>query len=164
MAAIAKQTLAWAETAPVQNEGTARCSASPEAVWAVLEDQERWPEWFTTLKSVTVTSPTMGVGGTRTVSLPGMTVDEEFIAWEPGRLFAFTGVASKPGMFKELVEQCVIEPLDDGGCQVTWKQSLTPGNRAYAATLRAGRRTLLKSLTAGMTNLARRAEAQSQAG
>jgi uncharacterized protein YndB with AHSA1/START domain len=160
MGAIKKQTLAWAETAPVINEGTARCSASPDAVWAVLTDQERWPEWFTTLKSVTVTSAEMGVGGTRTVSLPGMTVDEEFIAWEPGRLFAFTGVASKPGMFDELVEQCIIEPLDDGGCQVTWKQSLTPGNAVYGLLLKAGRKTLLKSLTAGMTNLARRAEAQ----
>jgi ribosome-associated toxin RatA of RatAB toxin-antitoxin module len=159
MGAITKQTLAWAETAPVQNEGTARCSASPEAVWAVLTDQERWPEWFTTLKKVTVTSPTMGVGGTRTVSLPGLSVDEELIAWEPGRLFAFTGVSCKPGMFRELVEQCVIEPSDDGGCQITWKQSLTPGNAVYGAVLKAGRKTLLKSLDAGMTNLARRAEA-----
>jgi carbon monoxide dehydrogenase subunit G len=159
MGAITKQTLAWAETAPVQNEGTARCTASPDAVWAVLIDQERWPEWFTTLKSVTVTSPTMGVGGTRTVSLTGMTVDEELIAWEPGHLFAFTGVSCKPGMFKELVEQCVIEPIDGGGCQVTWKQSLTPGNAVYGAMLKAGRTALLKSLTNGMTNLARQAEA-----
>lgn len=160
MGAITKQTLAWAESAPVQNEATARCSASPEAVWAVLTDQERWPEWFTNLKSVTVTSPTMGVGGTRTVTLTGLRVDEEFIAWEPGRLFAFTGVACKPAMFSELVEQCVIEPRDDGGCQVTWKQGLRPANAVYAAALKAGRKALLKTLNAGMENLARRAEAQ----
>jgi hypothetical protein len=161
MAEITKQTLAWAETAPVRNEATARCSASSDAVWAVLVDQERWPEWFTTLKMVKVTSAEMGVGGTRTVSLPGLSVDEELIAWEPGRLFAFTGVSCKPGMFKELVEQCVIEPLGDGGCQVTWKQSITPGNAVYGALLKAGRKPLHKSLTAGMTSLARRAEAQS---
>jgi len=161
MSTLVKQTLAWAESAPVQNLATARCSASPEAVWEVLIDQERWPEWFTTLKSVTVTSPTMGVGGTRTVKLNGLTVDEELIAWEPGRLFAFTGVAAKPGAFKELVEQCVIEPLDDGGCTVTWKQSLTPGNALFGAVLKAGRGTLIKSLTTTMEALARRAEAAS---
>ncbi|MGH9275469.1 MAG: SRPBCC family protein [Acidimicrobiales bacterium] len=158
MRAIEPKTLEWAPSAPVQNVARAHSSASPDAVFAVIADQEAWPAWFPRLKSVTVSPGPLGVGSRRTVRLPGLAVDEVVIGWEPGRLFAFTGVAVRPYVFSELVEQCVLDPTDDGGTDIAWVQSLTPGNAVFRAVFRFGRRGVLKALEQGMTNLARRAE------
>lgn len=158
MHAIEPKTLEWAPSALVQNRGRARSSASPDAVWAVLAEQERWPEWFPRIKRVVVAPGPVGVGGRRTVSLSGLSVEEQFIGWEPGRLFAFTGVAVKPHAFSELVEQCVLEKTADGGTDITWVQSLTPGSALFRAVFLLGRGAVVKSLNTAMANLARRAE------
>jgi uncharacterized protein YndB with AHSA1/START domain len=158
MTAIEPRTLAWAPSAPVQNKGRARSSASPEAVFAVLADQAAWPTWFPTIKKVTVDPGAIGVGSHRTVKLPGLTVNEEFLAYDPGRLFAFTGIGVKPRAFSALVEQCVLEPTADGGTDVTWVQSLTPGNAVFGFIMKLARPMIVRSLDKAMTNLARRAE------
>lgn len=160
MTAIEPRTLAWAPSALVQNKGRAHSSAAPDAVFAVLADQEAWPEWFPTLIKVTVEPGPVGVGTRRTVKLPGLTVDEEFLAWEPGRLFAFTGVGVRPHAFSALVEQCVLEPTADGGTDITWVQSLTPANALFRVVLKLARRIVVRSLDKAMANLARRAESQ----
>ena len=158
MIAIEPRTLEWAPSAPVQNRGRAHSSASPDAVFAVLADQAAWPTWFPRIRKVAVESEPVGVGSRRTVTLPGLTVDEELVAYEPGRLFAFTGVAVKPRAFSALVEQCVLEPTADGGTDVTWVQSLTPGNAAWGVLLKLSRPMIIRSLDKAMANLARRAE------
>lgn len=159
MRAIEPKTLAWAPSAPIQNEGRARSTATPDAVFAVLAGQEAWPEWFPRIEKVTVAPGPVGVGARRTVSLRGLTVDEELIAWDPGRLFAFTGIAVRPHAFSALVEQCVLEPTPDGGTDITWVQSITPGNAVFRAMFTLGRRMIVKSLDQAMANLAHRAEA-----
>jgi len=158
MTAIEPKTLDWAPSAPVQNKGRAHSSAAPDAVFAVLADQKAWPAWFPRIRKVTVAPGPVGVGARRTVSLRGLTVDEEFIGWEPGRLFAFTGLNVRPHAFSALVEQCVLEPTADGGTDITWVQSLTPGNALFRAVFTVGRSTVVKSLDKAMANLARRAE------
>lgn len=158
MTAIEPKTLDWAPAAPVQNKGRAHSSASPDGVWAVLTDQEAWPAWFPRIVKVTVGPGPVGVGASRTVTLRGLTVDEQFIAWEPGRLFAFTGVAARPHAFAALVEQCVLEPTADGGTDITWVQSLTPGNVIFRVLFAISRGSIVKSLDQAMANLARRAE------
>lgn len=160
MGTTTRQTLEWSEQAPVRAEGVARTTASPEAVFAVLADHARWPEWFPNVKAVEVLGPAEGVGARRRVKIPGMSVDEEFIAWEPGRRFAFTATACKPGAFKALVEHCRIEPTDGGGCEVTWTMCVEPV-ALLAPLMKLGSGTLAKNLTKGMENLARRAEAAS---
>jgi uncharacterized protein YndB with AHSA1/START domain len=157
MATTTRQTIDWSETAPIRVQGSARSTASPEAVWAVLADHARWPEWFPNVKAVEILGPAEGVGARRRVKVPGMAVDEEFIAWEPGRLFAFTATAVKPPVFRSLVEHCRIEPTDDGGCTVTWSMCIGPAPWA-APFLKLARGTLVKSVTKGMEQLARRAE------
>jgi ribosome-associated toxin RatA of RatAB toxin-antitoxin module len=147
----------WAATAPIRAQGSARSKASAEAVWAVLADHARWPEWFPNVKAVEILGPAEGVGARRRVKIPGASVDEEFIAWEPGELFAFTAVTAKPGIFRSLVEHCRIEPTDDGGCTATWTMCIDPSPWA-APFLKLARGTLVKTVTQGMEQLARRAE------
>ena len=37
--------------------------ASPTQVWKILNDTERWPEWFTSMKTARITSVTWdGIG------------------------------------------------------------------------------------------------------
>jgi uncharacterized protein YndB with AHSA1/START domain len=151
------QTMTWAETAPIRAQGSARSKASPEAVWAVLADHARWPEWFPGVKEAIVLGPAEGIGARRRVKVPGMKVDEEFIAWEPGRLFAFTATNVKPPVFRSLVEHCRIEPTDDGGCTATWTMCIGPSTLA-APLLKLARPQLVKTVTQGMEALARRAE------
>lgn len=157
MGAAVMQTMGWAATAPIRAEGSARSAASPDAVWAVLADHARWPEWFPNVKRVQVLGPAEGVGARRRVVIPGASVDEEFIAWEPGELFAFTATAVKPPVFRSLVEHCRIAADGDGGCTVTWTMCIGPAPWA-APLLKLARPTLVKSVTAGMEALARRAE------
>lgn len=157
------QTMTWAETAPIRVQGSSRSTASPEAVWAVLADHARWPEWFPNVKAAQVLGPAEGIGARRRVKVPGLSVDEEFIAWEPGRLFAFTATGVKPPVFRSLVEHCRIEPTDDGGCTATWTMCIGPAPWA-APVLKLARGTLEKTVTKGMQQLARRAEAAAAPG
>ena len=161
MRSIEPQTLEWAPSAPVQNRARARSTASPDAVWSVLADQEAWPSWFPRITKVAVAPGPVGVGAQRTVTLRGLTVEERFIGWEPGRLFAFTGVAVRPNAFSALVEQCVLEPTPTGGTDITWVQSLSPGSTVFRAVFLLGRGAIVKSLSTAMANLASRAEAAS---
>ena len=52
-------------------------NASPEAVWAVTEDVERWPEWTPTIESVRrVNQGPFDVGSTAWIKQPGMPESE----------------------------------------------------------------------------------------
>ena len=90
MAALVMRTLDWIDDAPVRVEARADSAASPEDVFAILADHEQWPQWFPSIRKVTVLGKAAGVGARRRVSIPGASVDEEFIAWEPGVRWSFT--------------------------------------------------------------------------
>jgi len=163
MGTTERKTLEWSETAPIRVQGRAATTASPDAVFAVLADHRRWPEWFPNVKAVEVLGPAEGVGARRRVKIPGMAVDEEFIGWEPGKLFAFTATAAKPGAFRALVEHCRIEPSERGGCEVTWTMAFEPAP-LFAPLMKLAKGTLAKNLTKAMANLGRRAEASPSSG
>ena len=156
MAALEKKTMEWAATAPVQLAGRAHSTATPEAVFAVLADHDRWPEWFPNVRSVEVLGPAEGVGARRRVKVPGLTVDEEFIAWEPGALFAFTGTAASPRFTRGLVEHDRLEPAAGGGTDITYTMCLDPSGVAGILTRLAASR-VRASLGQATRNLARRA-------
>lgn len=115
----------WINQAPITIEARATSTASPDAVFAVLADHERWPEWFSGMRSVEVTGTATGVGARRRVRTPGVTVDEEFIAWEPGARFAFTINAARPRFVKSLVEDCRLQ-ANGSGTDITYTVYLDP--------------------------------------
>lgn len=71
------EDLDWIEHAPVSFSGSAMTTASPMAVFAILADHERWPEWFPLIKRVAVHGPVReGVGVRRSATIPGVKIDE----------------------------------------------------------------------------------------
>lgn len=159
MAALTPRTLEWIARAPIAIAARAETTASPEAVFAVLADHERWPEWFPSVKSVTVIGEASGVGARRRVVIPGATVDEEFIAWEPGVRWAFTGIAARPGVLTSLVEDCQLTPLGSGGTAISYTMYLEP-KKALAPIVKLAARQIRRNNTKAMENLAARAAAQ----
>ncbi|MGH9137740.1 MAG: SRPBCC family protein [Acidimicrobiales bacterium] len=156
MAGLLPRTIEWIHDAPISIEATSESAASPEQVFAVLADHERWPEWFPSVRKVTVLGQAEGVGARRRVTIPGASVDEEFIIWEPGRRWSFTGIAARPRFTKSLLEDCQLDALDGGGTAITYTMyldppaALRPMGKAIARGIRANNRR-------AMANLARRA-------
>jgi uncharacterized protein YndB with AHSA1/START domain len=125
MAQLVERSPEWIGTAPVVVQNSRRINASADSVWARIADHESWPEWFTDLKSVKVTTAPEGVGGGREVKLPGITVGETFTAWDPPSHFAFTLVEG-PRILASMAESITIEPEGDG-CVITYAQGIQPG-------------------------------------
>lgn len=156
MAALVKRSIEWVESAPIRIEATSESTASPTDVFAVLADHEHWPEWFPSVRKVTVLGVAAGVGATRRVAIPGATVDEEFIVWEPGVRWTFTGIAARPRFTTSLVEDCRLRELASGGTAITYTMYLDPPGvlaplvRAFAGRLKANN-------SRAMANLAGRA-------
>lgn len=162
MGALTKRSLDWIDEAPIALEGSATTSASPQQVFAVLADHERWPEWFPNVRKVIVTGAASGVGATRRVLIPGMAVDEEFIAWEPGVRWSFTGTSSNRPVFASLLEDCRLEPTADGGCSIRYTMHLEP-TRLAAPLLRLLAGRVRRSVQQGVDGLAERAKAAAPA-
>lgn len=159
---IDEQDLAFVDRAPVRVTASVEAEATPEAVWAVLVDHRRWPDWFgPSLVSVRPTSTAeTGVGSTRSVRIRGGTsVAERFIAWDEPRLWAFTATEIRPRIFSALVERVVLEPLGDGRTTVTYTMAIDPAPplRRLAPLLRRG---LERSLTGALGGLANRSRGQ----
>jgi uncharacterized protein YndB with AHSA1/START domain len=137
----------WIATAPVRNIASRRITASCDAVWARLVDHESWPEWFTALSSVRVTTGAAGVGGGREVSMTGTRVGEVFTVWEPGHRFAFAAIKANRTL-AGMAESIELEP-DDDGCTITYRQGVAPGRGfgwLWKLTLPRMRKELVKAL------------------
>ena len=157
MSTLAKETIDWLTRAPLRVEARAESAASPDAVFAVLADHEHWPEWFPRVREVTVLGEQReGVGARRRVALRGMTVDEEFIAWDPGKRWAFTGYESRPRFTRALVEDCVLTPLPGGGTGITYTMYMDPVG-VIGFFVKRGAGAMRKNNTQAMQNLAARA-------
>jgi uncharacterized protein YndB with AHSA1/START domain len=156
MAVLMKRSIEWIESAPIRIEAKAESTASPTDVFAVLADHEHWPEWFPSVRKVTVLGAATGVGALRRVAIPGATVDEEFIVWEPGVRWSFTGIAARPRFTKSLVEDCRLRELESGGTAISYTMYLDPPG-ALAPLMRAFAGRLRANHNRAMENLARRA-------
>lgn len=155
------RTIDWIERAPIKITARSQSTASPQDVFAVLADHARWPEWFPAVKTVTVIGAASGVGARRRVSVPGLTVDEEFIVWEPGVRWTFTGLAAKPGILRSLVEDCRLDPLPSGGTTISYTMYLDPP-KALTPIVKLAASRISRNNTKAMESLAARAAATSR--
>jgi uncharacterized protein YndB with AHSA1/START domain len=154
---VEPKDLDWIEQAPFSISGSATTTASPEAVFAVLADHERWPEWFPIITKTVVVGPAReGVGMLRQTSLPGGHLDEIFIAWDPGKQLAFTCTAIKPGISHALVDNCLIERVGDR-THVTYATYLDPV-ATVLPIMKLTKGLLDEQLDKGMRALVARAE------
>jgi uncharacterized protein YndB with AHSA1/START domain len=137
MRPLVRKTLDWIPQAPVRVTRSRRIPASSDRVWEAIADHERWPEWFGALTAVERIGTGEGVGSGRRVHLKGISVEEEFLVWEPGRRFAFTVVrATRPGI-KAMVEDVRLEPDGDTATTVSYTQAIQPvGARVVAPLVR----------------------------
>ncbi|MEY2473067.1 MAG: hypothetical protein QOK28_2396 [Actinomycetota bacterium] len=156
MTTLPMQTVDWIDHAPLRVEARAESTASPDEVFAVLADHARWPEWFPRVRKVTVLGPAEGVGARRRVELPGMTVDEEFIVWDPGARWTFTGYEARPRFTRSLVEDCVLTPLPGGGTAISYTMYMDPVG-VMGALVKLSTGQMRKNNTKAMQNLAARA-------
>lgn len=86
--------------------------ASPERVWAVLSDVERWHEWTPSIIRIErLDSGPLAVGSRARVHQPRLPVNDwQVIALEEGK--GFTWIAVNPGV--RVTAQHRIEPTDRG--------------------------------------------------
>lgn len=148
---LTPRPLDWNDVAPVRAVESRRIAAGPDAVWTVIADHEHWGEWFTPIDEVTPGEPGTGVGGTRRVRVGKMEIQEEFIAWEPGRRFAFTVTGStRPGL-RSLNEDIRLTPDGSDATTVTYTMALDPlGGRFVRPVLAPLLRRSLRSALAGL--------------
>ncbi len=156
MAALVTRSIDWIDRAPIALEGRATSPAAPDAVFAVLADHERWPEWFPNVRRVEVLGPAEGVGARRRVHVPGLTVDEEFIVWDPGVRWSFTGTSARPRFVRSIVEDCRLEPVAGGGTEITYTMYLDPPG-PLRPLVQLGGRVVRRSIQRAVERLATRA-------
>lgn len=110
----------YLETAPVKIINSVDVSATPEQIFAVFEDENSWPKWFTGIVGVEWTSPKpFGVGTTRTVNLGALKVYENFIHWEENKRFAFYFTKTNLPFVKALLEDYQLEVIDSNTTRFT---------------------------------------------
>ncbi len=67
-----------------------------------------------------------GPGAVRDVRLRRINVTERFLAWEPGRRFAFSTDAMTLPLVTRMIEDITFTPDGDGGTLLGWTVHLTP--------------------------------------
>jgi carbon monoxide dehydrogenase subunit G len=120
--------LDFIESAPLRFVNEVEINASPEEVFKVLADAESWPRFLKDAIKAEWTSPEPhGVGSTRTLILKGMTAQEHFIAWEPGKRFTFFVPEITAPLARAICEDYRLEPAGRGKTRFTYVVACEPG-------------------------------------
>lgn len=152
MKALTPRTLEWIDHAPVRVTRVQRIAAPSSRVWEVIADHERWPEWFPSVSRVEALDPAEGVGGRRRVHIGSLSVEEEFLAWDPDARFAFVVThSSRPGI-RSMVEDVRLVPDGDAATTVTYTQAIEPVGARLAAPI--VRRVAARALEGALAGLA----------
>ncbi len=147
----------YATTGPNQRTIVQSVPAPAADLFRCLEDGPAWKEWLDLDVEWTSEKP-FGVGTTRTVRTGRQQIDEEFLAWDPGRRMNFYFTASTLPL-AAFAEDYLIVPDGDRACTLHWSYAyawggpLGPiGARGFGLVFaRNGRRALgrLADLMAG---------------
>ena len=127
MSTMVTRDLVFADRAPWIFDFHGRFHATPTEVWAALIDNESWTIWFEKCRSCRATSePFGGVGSTRSIEVNGLRVDEQFIGWEPERLWAFTATAMRMSFATSLVERVTFDDAAPGETSILYRMAMDP--------------------------------------
>jgi hypothetical protein len=129
-------------------------AVSATQLFATLEDGPSWTKWTGAIREVIWTSPKpFIIGTTRTLKLGGgITLDEVFWAWEPGRRMGFSVTAASIGWLSGLSEVYEITPLSSERCKLRWVVAASfPGmlgkiEPGIASIFQVNQRRLVKKL------------------
>jgi hypothetical protein len=116
-------------TAPCRFVTDVDLDVTPDALFAVLEDERSWPAWVRPgITRVTWTSPRpFGVGTTRTVEMVGgMEVYETFFEWRRGEVMAFALTGATQSVWRSFAERYEVTPLAAGKCRLRWTLAYDP--------------------------------------
>lgn len=153
MPALTPRDTDFIDTAGVKIATLVELSATAAEVWAVLTDNERWPEWFPAAKACRTTSEEPGgVGASRWIHFDLFKVNERFIVWEPPHRWAFTILdANLPGIVS-VVEDYRVEPIDEDRTAVrhTLAAEFAPYMRPLVPILKRRNRSLFEKGLAGI--------------
>jgi ribosome-associated toxin RatA of RatAB toxin-antitoxin module len=107
--------LDFAAGAPYACIHDADIAAAPAAVFDVLADLENWPRRFgPATQGEWITSAPHGIGAVRAVQVGALYLAECFVAWEPGRRFAFTVIEANVPFARAMLEDWQITPTRQG--------------------------------------------------
>lgn len=121
MAKLDPKDLSYLDTAAHRLDFTRVVPATPERVFAVLEDLDSWPRWFVDFRKAAKTSEgAFGVGATRRVKVGPLSLEERFVAWEPGRRFSFTMLDVNLPLLASMLEDWQLTPVE-GGTRVDYR-------------------------------------------
>jgi hypothetical protein len=96
-------------------------------VFDALAGPSAWVDWFPGLTGGRWTSQQPhGVGSTRQVQLGPLTVDEEFLVWEPGERLAFTFTATNLPAARAGVELVELVPQGPDRTRVAYTVAMEP--------------------------------------
>lgn len=133
--------------------------ASPSDLWSIIVDNPGWPDWFPGMKRCDTTSAmATGVGATRTVKVGGLEAEEQFIAWDAPRRWAFCVTRTNIPLATKMLEQLELEPTD-GGTLVRYTGAFDP-HVLTRLVFGLVEKNVRSAWTGGLEGLAERAASQ----
>ena len=124
---VRPETPDFVDRAPIRAVAEREVGATPDRVFEVLADAPSWERWFPNMKRCRYTTPAPhGVGSRRKVQVGPLKVEEEFVLWEPGKVWGFTfRDVNLPGA-KAGVERVELTPVGDDRCHVRYTMAIEP--------------------------------------